>query len=152
MANTGGTETHAIDKGASEPARRVPRWETASAVVAGILCGGGALLIGLLFFQFFDVYFTIWTPAVVENADIRRYNVTAAFCVSGLGASLVVALIARRFRLAWVAGILLVIAIAAALLFSVPQGRWTSVENTPEPLPSNYEPCYSGSNECGGGG
>ena len=151
MVDSGGTETEAVDDLPFGAARRIPRWETAIAVVAGILCGGGVLLIGLLFFQFVDVYFTIWTPAVVGEGDIRRYDVTAAICVIALGAALVAALVARRWELAWVAGVLLVIGIVAALLFAVPQGRWMSVENDPAPLPSNYQPCYSGSNDCVGG-
>jgi hypothetical protein len=149
MGNSGDT---GIDDVSADRVRAVRRWGTAMAVVASILCGGGILLSGLLFFQFIDVYFTIWTPAVVEDADIRRYQMTATLCLIALGASFIAALVARHRKLAWLAGVVLVLGIGATLLFAVPQGRWTPLEPSPEPLPSNYEPCYSGSNNCGGGG
>jgi peptidoglycan/LPS O-acetylase OafA/YrhL len=152
MGNSGGTDVDLSTDPVPPAQRSTRRWETATAVVAGVLCGGGALLLGLLFFQFVDVYFTIWTSVVIDDADIRRYAVTATSCVIALGAALLAALAARRSKLAWLAGVLLVLGIVAALLFAVPQGRWTPVEPGPEPLPSNYEPCYSGSNDCGGGG
>jgi hypothetical protein len=146
------SEDTGIDDVPADRVPGIPRRGTALAVVAGILCGGGTVFIGLLFFQFLDVYFTIWTPAVVEDADIRRYGMTATLCLIALGVSLIAALAARRRKLALLAGVVLVLGIGASLLFAVPQGRWTPVEPTQEPLPSNYEPCYSGSNNCGGGG
>ena len=151
MVDSGGTETDAVENTPAVPSRRIPWWETALAILSGILCGGGTILIGVLFFQFVDVYFTIWTPAVVDGGDVHRYELTAAICVIALGASVLSAVISRRWELAWVAGILVVIGLVAALLFAVPQGRWMRADEAPEPLPTNYQPCYSGSNNCVGG-
>ena len=119
--------------------------------VAGVLLIVGCLLIVLLVLQFIDVFFTLGNPAVVDDGDVRRFEATASACVAVLGASLLLAVLSRRRTLAWAAGAVLLLGMLVVVLFAVPQTRWAPVEES-HPLPTNYEPCYSGSTDCGGGG
>jgi hypothetical protein len=148
MGNSAGAD---VDDAPLRRIRATPWWETAMAVVGGILCGGGILLAGVIFFQYLDVYFTLGAPAVIDDGDSPRYEATASACVAALGASLLLALFARRWELAWVAGVVLVVGLIVAFLFAVPQERWAPADES-HPLPTNYEPCYSGSRTCAGGG
>ncbi|MET1051420.1 MAG: DUF6234 family protein [Mycetocola sp.] len=151
MPHSGGTESTTGDTRPPASVRAVPQWHTVVAIIAGILCGVGGLLIGVLFFQFVEVYFTIGGPATVNDGDVGRYEVTALICVTALAAAASAALVSKRWALAWISGVLLVIGLVVALVFSVPQNRWLLVDE-PAPLPSDYTPCFSGSGPCPGGG
>lgn len=154
MANSGGTDIDSGPAGGEPPLPTPPtrRGGSVIAISSGILLALGIVLIALLPVQWFAAYFTIWTPVTIDEGEMRLYAVTASACLITLGSSLVLAFVARRRGLAWASGLLLIVGIAAVLVFAVPQARWVQVDDVPQPLPSNYEPCYSGSNDCGGGG
>ncbi|MET0932985.1 MAG: DUF6234 family protein [Mycetocola sp.] len=154
MGNSGGADVDSerINGGLLQRMRGNSRWARALTAAAGVLLATGVVLTVVLCAQFFDAYFSIWVPAVIEESDVRRYDVTASVCILSLVLSGVLAWAARRRKLVRWAAVLLGIGLVVATLFSVPQGRWVPEEAEPPPLPANYEPCYSGSNDCGGGG
>lgn len=154
MVNSGGTGIDSEPAGGARPPIAPPTRRRGSipAIAGGILLAVGIVLIALLPAQWFAAYFTFWTPVTIDEGEMRLYEVTASACLIALGASLLLAVVARRRGLVWASGIFLIVGIAAALVFAVPQARWVQVDDEPPPLPSNYEPCYSGSNDCGGGG
>jgi len=122
------------------------------ALALDVVLGIGSLVLAAgLFFQFLDVYLAFFgETASATDADGTRYLWTAAFAIAAPVVGFVLAAIGKRrgAAIAFVAvGLLCVL---SAAVFAVPQGRFTPapVEHN---LPSNYVPCYSGSNDCPGG-
>ena len=105
---------------------------------------------GSLLTHYTNVYFTPEYPPTVNRNDILVYDVTAVIGLTVLGAALIVALMGRRWVLAGVAGVLLVVGVVIAVEFSVPEGRWKPEPAASESRTSNYQPCSSGSNDCVG--
>ena len=124
--------------------------DVAFSVISGVLLLVGGLLIGVLFMQWFTTYFVIWGSPVVTESGIQNYEVTASACLLLLVGACVLAIAGRNRPLAWATGIFLVVGLVAALIFAIPQGRWEA-HSEPKPLPSDYQPCFSGSNDCPGG-
>lgn len=101
-----------------------------------------------LTWQAFDVYLVFGGESVEPTeSQVTRYVWTASACVTSAVAAVVAATIAgaRGARVTSVVG--LVVAAGAAALFAVPTIDFSS-DPEPHGLPHNYEPCYSGSNEC----
>ncbi|MEO6606554.1 MAG: DUF6234 family protein [Aeromicrobium sp.] len=105
-------------------------------------------LVLVLTWQALDVYFVFGGESVEPtDSQVSRYVWTASACVASALAAVVAAMIAgsRGARVTSVVG--LVVAAGAAVLFAVP-----SIDFHPDPepnrLPENYDPCYSGSNDC----
>lgn len=113
-------------------------------VVAILAIASGALLVVLLFFQHLEVYLTFFGEvAVAEPEHGTRYVVTALTCLALLVVGTVCAIATGRRGLTWTGAVLLVVGVAVAMLFAVPNDRW---ERQPEPRPANTGPvCYSGS-------
>lgn len=112
----------------------------------------GVLLLIALFWQFLDVYFVLDGREVDPSpAQERRYVWTASACVAVMFAGAAMATLASRKVLGPLGGIGVLLAIIAAVVFSVPTGRWIPDPAVQQP-PDNYQPCYSGSNDCGPGG
>ena len=106
------------------------------------------VLIVALFWQSLDVYFVLGGEAMEPtDREHTRYLVTASAC----GVSAVAAVVAATRNGGAGALVMslftLVGALVAAALFAVPT---IDLHRDPVPnqLPNNYEPCYSGSNEC----
>lgn len=121
---------------------------------AGIQAGLGVLgssIMAALAWQFFEVYFAIGgTVPTAAPSDGLRYLVTAGLGVAVVAASLVLALL-RRKVLAVVCSLALAIGMFGfAYVLAVPQNRWNQ-DPVQEPLPADYRPCFSGSNDCPGG-
>ncbi|PJJ73440.1 hypothetical protein CLV46_3032 [Diaminobutyricimonas aerilata] len=123
----------------------------AAGVVTILLLLGGAAAALLLMLQYLEVYFTIWgesdRPSPGEEA---RYLLTGGTALALGVAGTVVAAVRRRTR-AVITGIAVVLlTVALAGVFAVPQGRWT-----PEPAPvvdDGYVPCFGeGDPNCVGG-
>lgn len=119
-------------------------------VVSGVLLLVGGLLIGVIFLQWLSTYFVIWGSPVVTDSGIQNYEVTASACLLILVSACILAIVGGNRPLAWATGIFLVVGVVAALIFAIPQGRWEP-HSEPKPLPTDYQPCYSGSNDCPGG-
>lgn len=125
---------------------------TVLGVIALVLLACGAVCAFALPWQWVDVYFRIDGQAVeVSPADADRYLWTAGSALVLLTASFVVALIRWRPGLAWLTGIALVLALLAAFVLQVPQGRFAPGQDTPEPYNTDYRPCYGTSGYCPGG-
>jgi hypothetical protein len=120
--------------------------------IAGVvLFGVGVTCTFFLFLQFADVYFSLQgTKPTATDAQIVRYRWTAGASITSMAIACVLALIVRkrwavRFGTASLVGLLL--AIGVAVVFMIPNGQ-PRPEESSDPLPSNYEPCYSGSGNC----
>jgi hypothetical protein len=114
---------------------------------------GGALILSMLF-QWFQIYFQLFggpapTPTPAQEAT---YLWTAGICLGLLLAALIAAIV-RKLRAATIIGsILLVTAVIAAVLFSIPSGRW-AVDNDGGYAPDPEHPgvsCFGG-DDCPGG-
>ena len=106
------------------------------------------VLIVALFWQLFDVYFVLGGEAVEPtDREHTRYLVTASACGVSAVAAVVAATRSGRTGARVMSLLTLVGALVAAALFAVPT---IDLDRDPVPnqLPDNYEPCYSGSNEC----
>lgn len=105
-------------------------------------------LVVALFWQALDVYLVFDGSRVSPTAaQGSRYVWTASLCVASAVSAVCVSMwVGKRAEV--VTGLVgLVLALAAATLFAVPQDRWNR-DPAQQPPPSDYEPCYSGSNEC----
>lgn len=98
-----------------------------------------------------SVYFRIWSDPVVatpEQGD--RYLAIAATSVGCLLIAVVAAILARRRALVWLTAIAFALALLAALVFQVPQGRFV-----PQPAPADdggpHPVCFGTSGDCPGG-
>lgn len=115
--------------------------------------GLGLLLVVALFWQYLEVYLTFFGEVPDPTAaDGARYVVTAGTCLGLVLAGLVAAALARHRGVLSLAVVALVVSVVAAAVLAVPAGRWTDAVRTPEPPRPAFEPCYSGSGECEGGG
>jgi hypothetical protein len=127
-----------------------PRRSSATSLILILmLVATFAVLVGM-FVNALGVYFVIWgTPTVTQGA-IVTYQVLAVIAICLPIAGLVLSIVRRRLALGITHVALLVVVLVAALVLAVPQGSWQ-----PKPrehhLPSNYTPCFSGSNACPGG-
>jgi len=105
----------------------------------------------LLFLQYFDVYFTLdGTKPLATDAEVLRYWWTAGICVASAAAACVLTLVGRErrsagYRIAGLVGLLLVV--TASVAFAIPNEH-PKVNEEGSPLPSNHQPCYSGSGDC----
>ncbi|MFI5428502.1 hypothetical protein [Aeromicrobium sp. UC242_57] len=116
-----------------------------------LLCLGAALLL-LLFWQFTDVYFVLGGDGVDPTAGQEsRYLWTASACVAAMFGAAACGTLANSKVWGPLGGIGVVLAVVAAIVLAVPTDRWVP-DPAPNELPSNYEPCFSGSNDCGPGG
>lgn len=111
----------------------------------------GIACVFLLFLQYLDVYFSLdGTRPLATDHEVLRYRWTAGICVTTMAAAFMLALVARKrrsvgFGVAGFVGLLL--AIAASVAFAIPHDH-ARVSEESHPLPSNYQPCYSGSGDC----
>ncbi|GAA3536363.1 hypothetical protein GCM10022234_36490 [Aeromicrobium panaciterrae] len=106
------------------------------------------VLIVALFWQLLDVYFVLGGEAVEPtDREHTRYLVTASACGVSAVAAVIAATKGGRAGTRVMSLITFVAALVAATLFAVPT---IDLHRDPAPnrLPDNYEPCYSGSNEC----
>lgn len=118
--------------------------------ISGI-CLSAVLMIAL-FWQFTDVYFVLDGGTVHPTpAQEARYLWTASCCLAVAVASAVFAFRAEGWRLQLVACIGVVLTLVGSAVLAIPHDRWVPDAPTHE-LPADYEPCYSGSNDCGPGG
>ncbi len=130
----------AVDSG-----RSLPRAGAVAAIVAGFL------LALTLVYQQLDVYFTFGETVVPTHAEETRYVWTAGLGLSAMVLGLVLALVSGSGRLAWCGAAGIIVTLVVAGVFAVPHDRWHPDPPTYE-RPSNYTPCYSGSEDCGAGG
>ena len=100
--------------------------------------------------EYVAVYFGFGEVPDPTPAQERVHLVTAGACLALMATTLVVAIATHCTVLAGLAVGGLVVSLAAAFVFSVPQGRWNPQPAAPE-LPANYDPCFSGS-QCGADG
>lgn len=120
------------------------------------LSGVAALVIGLvltflLVWQFTDVYFVLDGQSdTPTDAQARRYVWTAALGLVSMASALLLATCASARGAIVASSIGLVLALIVAAVFAVPQDRWKPQPPVNE-LPDDYQPCYSGSNDCVGG-
>jgi hypothetical protein len=109
------------------------------------------LVVLALLWEYLDVYLTFGgDPVEASSADGHRYVVTVIVCLTCPVVALVAATLCRSRRLLWWAAAGLVVALAAGFLFAVPNDRFER-DDPALPLPPDYTPCYSGSNDCPGG-
>ena len=87
------------------------------------------------------------TPRVTHGAVVT-YQVLAAVGIALALAGVVFAFVRRRVGFGIANIVVLLFVLGSAVIFAVPQ--YASPEPTHTPLPSNYVPCYTGSN-CPGG-
>ncbi|RFA21160.1 DUF6234 family protein [Subtercola boreus] len=112
-----------------------------------------AALFGLAEVWFaFGAYFTLGgsTPDP-PLGELVRIDVCAAVSVGAATLSVVLSLIIRgRWGLlfAVLGGIGMIVAILLALVITSPQVDWRPGPEPAPDLPSNYQPCYSGSGKC----
>ena len=130
--------------------RRTAKASTLGAAAIILLALGGTLAFTLPML-WFSTYFSIWEPPPEASAEaIGRYQFAAATALIMLSSALVVALVARRRGLAWLVGVALVLALLAAFVFQIPQGRfWPSEPDVPEPR--NTHVCFGTTGDCPGG-
>lgn len=122
-------------------------------VVEVLGLGLGVVLVGALFLQYLYVYLTFFGEVPEPTAaDGVRYLVTAGTCLALVLAGLVAAAVAHHRGVLNLAIVALVVAVVAAAVFAVPEGRWTDPGPPAERPRPAFEPCYSGSGECEGGG
>lgn len=132
------------------PADRLSARAVASGAAVVLLVVGGVAVLALPA-HWASVYFRIWSDPVVatpEQGD--RYVAIAATAVASLLVALVAALCARRRAVAWLAAIAFAIALLAALVLQVPEGRFAPQpapvdDGTPRPV------CFGTSGDCPGG-
>lgn len=111
----------------------------------------GFLFIPTLYYQLLEAYWRLdgSVPTITAVQESRYVWTVSLGCVS-VAAALVIAVIRRRPGLIVSSIVVAIALLAAAVLFVVPQDRFTPApEQTP--LPSNYSPCFSGSDDCVGG-
>jgi hypothetical protein len=120
-------------------------------VAVALLTVGGAIGASLAL-QWFDVYFAIWDAPVVSEGDQTRYLWTAGTAVALLLAAIGIAIMRRARRVGIIGGVLLMATVLLAILFAVPEGRWTPAPASPVPDNSEYLPCFGeGDPNCPGG-
>lgn len=126
-------------------------WVAPTAIAVLLLVGG--TLIGVLFWQYLWVYFSIGGPGPgPTGAEIARYEVTAILCLASLAAAVVIAAVRRSKRLVAAGLVLSLVALGTAYLFSVPSHRWQVDRNPRYELPDDYVPCFGeGDPNCIGG-
>lgn len=121
---------------------------------AGVQLGVGILGLGVLaalVWQFFEVYFAIGSPLPeADPSDGVRYLVTAGIGVSAAVVSVVLSLIRAKLTAFLCSVVLAVVLLGAAYVLAVPQHRWNPAPAR-QPLPADYQPCFSGSGDCPGG-
>jgi hypothetical protein len=89
---------------------------------------------------------------VVSEDDQTRYVWTAGTAVALLLAAIGIAIIRRARRLGVIGGVLLMATVLLAIVFSVPEGRWTPAPANPTPDNTEYVPCFGeGDPNCPGG-
>ena len=134
-----------------QPARPGVRSRAWKIVAVALLTVGSAVGASLAL-QWFDVYFAIWDAPVVSEEDQSRYLWTAGTAVALLLAAIGIAIIRRARRLGIIGGVLLMATVLLAILFAVPEGRWTPAPANPVPDNTSYEPCFGeGDPNCPGG-
>ncbi|WP_169582233.1 MULTISPECIES: DUF6234 family protein [Microbacterium] len=131
-------------------AHRLPARPIASGVAAVLLVVGGVAALALPA-HWASVYFRIWSdPVVATSEQGDRYVAIAATAVGCLLISVVAAICARRRPVVWLTSIALALALLAALVFQVPEGRFA-----PQPAPADdggpHPVCFGTSGDCPGG-
>lgn len=120
--------------------------------LAAALLTLGVVLMIALFWQFTEVYFLLGGDSVEPtDGQKSRYLWTASACVAAMFGGAAAGTLASSKVLGPMGGMGLLLAVIVALVFAVPQDRWVPDQPVRQ-LPDNYEPCYSGSNDCGPGG
>ncbi|MBW9110030.1 hypothetical protein JNB63_04410 [Microbacterium trichothecenolyticum] len=123
----------------------------ASGVAVVLLVVGGVAALALPA-HWASVYFRIWSDPVLatpEQGD--RYVAIATTAVGCLLIAVVAAIFARRRAVIWLTTIAFTLALLAALVFQVPEGRFA-----PQPAPADggrphHPVCYGTSGDCPGG-
>jgi hypothetical protein len=106
--------------------------------------------LGLLFFGWLRVYFVIEGAPTLLPSEVKSYDVVATVAIALPVAGIIAAAITRSRGFVIAQAAILLVMLAAAFVFQVPEGRWLPQPVTHH-LPSNYVPCYSGSGDCPGG-
>ena len=119
------------------------------AILVLLLVGAIVAPIGM-FMNAVSVYlvFEGGTPRVTHGAEVT-YQALAAVGIALAVAGVVFAFVRRRVGFGVANIVVLLFVLGSAVIFAVP--HYTSPEPTHTPLPSNYVPCYTGSNDCPGG-
>lgn len=129
----------------------IPRRVLTGTGIAALVIGG--TLIPTLFWQFLDLYFTLFGAEVtVTEADGTRYLVTAAFAIAlPIVAAVVGGILRVRSLLGWGIAVA-ILALLAAFVLQVPPGRfWVDPGGGP-PINDDYVPCFGeGDPNCVGG-
>jgi hypothetical protein len=133
--------------------QKLLRTRRAALVTLNVLVFLGAAVFGLAeLWEAFNAYASIGGSTVNPTAaEIAAIQICAVVSVMAALASVVLALvIGGRWALSF--GILsavgLVVAIALAVILLTHQTRGAAVPDVGPSLPSNQQPCYSGSNTC----
>ena len=119
-------------------------------MLVALLVGAIVVVFGM-FVNFLTVYLEIWggTPTVTQKAVVT-YQVLAGVAITLSVGGMILGFARGRVGFGVTHVALLLVVLIAATVFAVPQ-----YSSQPKPrqhhLPSNYVPCYSGSNDCPGG-
>ena len=123
-----------------------------AAIVITFLLAVGASGASALILNWLNIYFRLFgTTPEPSASDADTYLRTAGLVVVVPIVCLVVAIVFNARSLVVLSAVFLVGWSLAAVILAVPQDRFTPAPETPAPVSSNYQPCYSGSNNCEGG-
>lgn len=123
-----------------------------AAIVITFLLAVGASGVSALILNWLNIYFRLFgTTPEPSASDADTYLRTAGLVVVVPVVCLVVAIVFNARSLVVLSAVFLVGWSLAAVILAVPQDRFTPGPETPAPVNSNYQPCYSGSNNCEGG-
>jgi hypothetical protein len=117
-------------------------------IVSGAGVIGQLLVVPMLVFTYLGVYLVFFgeQPKVTAEATLH-WALISGIAVGVSVALIVVAAVARVLGLVITHIALLLVIIAFALVFAVPRIDLHDLQPS-YPLPSDYKPCYSGSNDC----
>jgi hypothetical protein len=118
-------------------------------ILVGLLVATIAVVFAM-FVNWIGVYLEIWggTPTVTQGA-IVGYQVLAGIAIALTVGGMVLGFARRRVGFGISHVVLLLVVLLAATVFAVP--RYSAPVPREHQLPSNYVPCFSGSNDCPGG-
>ena len=123
-----------------------------AAIVITFLLAVGASGASALILNWLNIYFRLFgTTPEPSASDADTYLRTAGLVVVVPVVCVVVAIVFNARSLVVLSAVFLVGWSLAAVILAVPQDRFTPRPETPAPVSSNYQPCYSGSNNCEGG-
>jgi Family of unknown function (DUF6234) len=120
-----------------------------SLVVTGVLIAlitGTLAVIYAMFVNALGVYFVIEGTPVVTTVAVVTYRVLTGVAIALPVAGVILGILRRRIVFVITHILLVVVVLVAAFILAVPS--YAAPPPHHQPLPSNYVPCYSGSNDC----